>query len=141
MRVFVDTNLWLYRLDRRDPDKQQRIRIWLQRLAQDHEIVVSTQVLIELRAVLSNKFKPAFTPAQISQALDALVNFEVITTDQALIQDAHQLAVNEQLSWFDALIVEAAIRSHCRILFSEDMAHNRRLGGLIIRNPFLDPAD
>ena len=52
MRIFVDTNLWVYRLDRRDPDKSRRIAAWLRERAEIDEIVVSTQVLIELRAVL-----------------------------------------------------------------------------------------
>ncbi len=60
MRVFVDTNLWVYRLDQRDPAKAARIAIWLRELAAEHEIVVSTQVLIELRSVLSRKFQPPF---------------------------------------------------------------------------------
>ena len=46
----------------------------------------------------------------------------------------------EQLSWFDALIAEAAIRSRCSILFSEDFSHVRRIAGLQVINPFLEPA-
>lgn len=61
---------------------------------------------------------------------------EVITADTALILDAHELAYAEQLSWFDALIVEAAIRRDCRILYSEDLGHDRRFGDLVVRNPF-----
>jgi predicted nucleic acid-binding protein len=61
VRVFVDTNLWAYRLDQREPDKSQRVGAWLRALAEDHEIVVSTQVLIELRSVLTRKLKPALT--------------------------------------------------------------------------------
>ena len=62
---------------------------------------------------------------------------EVITADTALILDAHELAYAEQLSWFDAMIIEVAIRSDCRILYSEDLEHDRRFGDLVVRNPFL----
>jgi predicted nucleic acid-binding protein len=44
------------------------------------------------------------------------------------------------LSWFDALIAEAAIRSRCAILFSENFSHGRRIGGLVVINPFLEPS-
>ena len=57
MRAFVDTNLWVYRLDRREPAKGERIRRWLADLAENHDIVVSTQVLIELCAVVSKKLR------------------------------------------------------------------------------------
>ena len=55
MRLFVDTNLWVYRLDQREAQKGQFIKSWLRQLAQEHEIVISTQVLIELRAVMARK--------------------------------------------------------------------------------------
>ena len=58
MRVFIDTNLWVYRLDQREPQKGQFIKTWLRQLAQEHEIVISTQVLIELRAVMARQGQP-----------------------------------------------------------------------------------
>jgi hypothetical protein len=54
--------------------------------------------------------------------LNAIAAFEVVVTDPALVPDAHLLAEREQLAWFDALIVEAAIRNACTILCSEDFA-------------------
>jgi predicted nucleic acid-binding protein len=58
MRVFIDTNLWVYRLDRREPAKSEQIHRWLAAVIRDHEVVISTQVLIELRAVASRKLQP-----------------------------------------------------------------------------------
>lgn len=140
MRVFVDTNLWVYRLDRRDPDKSRRIAEWLRARADIDEIVVSTQVLIELRAVLGRKLTPALPHGDIRRAVEALAAFEVVHADASLVLDAHELAEMEQLSWFDALIVEAAIRSGCSVLYSEDLGHGRRFGELTIRNPLAEDA-
>jgi predicted nucleic acid-binding protein len=137
MRVFIDTNLWVYRLDKREPDKSIRISEWLREVAGEHHIVLSTQVLIELRSVLTRKLKPPLSHDDTRLALHALACFEVMTTDSALVQDAHELADAEQLSWFDALIVEAAIRSGCDILFSEDLSHGRKFGKLTVCNPFM----
>lgn len=141
MRVFVDTNLWVYRLDQREPEKSGRISTWLRELATDHDIVVSTQVLIELRAVLTRKLKPALSFADTGLALGVLAAFEVVATHANLVLDAHELAQTEQLSWFDALIVEAAIRSRCTKLFTEDMSHGRKFSGLTVCNPFLPAPD
>jgi predicted nucleic acid-binding protein len=135
MRVFVDTNLWVYRLDQRDPGKAQRVALWLRDVAESHEIVVSTQVLIELASVLTRKFTPPLAPAQVAAALDAVASFEVVVADRALVLDALGLAAAEQLSWFDALIVEAAIRSRCDVLYSEDLQHGRSFGALRVENP------
>ncbi|MFN7896932.1 MAG: hypothetical protein ACK5Q6_12430 [Cyanobacteriota bacterium] len=57
-----------------------------------------------------------------------------------LVLDAHQLAGRDQPSWFDALIAEATIRSRCSIPFSEDFSHGRRIAGLVVINPCLEPS-
>ena len=137
MRVFIDTNLWAYRLDRQDPMKSMHISSWLAEVTRNHEVVISTQVLIELRSVATRKLRPPLSDRQISALLEALSGFEVVPTDSTLVLDAHQLAINEQLSWFDALIVEAAIRSHCDVLFSEDLSQGRQMDGLTLCNPLL----
>lgn len=141
MRAFVDTNLWVYHLDRREPAKSRRVGTWLKELAREHEIVVSTQVLIELRAVVTGKLKPALSPQETGIALAALSAFEVVAADANLVLDAHELAGIEQLSWFDALIVESAIRSRCDVLYSEDLAHGRRFGTLVVRNPLAETSE
>ena len=138
MRVFVDTNLWVYRLDRRKPEKRDFIRDWLREIAEEHDIVVSTQVLIELRSVLTRKLDPPLPGSDTRAALEALSAFEVVPANSDLVLDAHELANTAQLSWFDALIAEAAIRSGCSVLYSEDLNHGQRLGDLTVHNPFQD---
>lgn len=141
MRVFIDTNIWVYRLDRREADKSRKARDWLREIAAEHEIVISTQVLIEFRAVVNRKLEPPLSFEDTRLALDILTAFEVVSTDANLVRDAHELAQAEQLSWFDALIVEAAIRSGCTRLYSEDMGHGRQFAGLTVCNPFLPAPD
>lgn len=106
-------------------------------MANEHEIVVSTQVLIELRSVLTRKFQPPLPSGDTRSALEVLAEFEVVAADAHLVLDAHELAGREQLSWFDALIVEAAIRSRCELLYSEDLSVGRQFAGLTVRNPFV----
>ena len=106
------------------------------RAAFEHEIVVSTQVLIELRAVLTRKLKPAPSSQDTRAALEALARFEVVPTNASLVLDAHELSRIERLSWFDALIVEAAIRSGCERLYSEELGQGRVFGALRVSNPF-----
>jgi len=137
VRVFIDTNLWAYWLDRREPEKSAFIRDWLRELAREHEIVVSTQVLIELRSVLTRKLKPALSWQDTRATLMALAEFDVVPANGNLVLDAHELSRAEQLSWFDALIVEAAIRSECECLFSEDLNHEQRFASLTVKNPFM----
>jgi predicted nucleic acid-binding protein len=140
VRVFIDTNLWVYPFDRREPDKATFVRRWLRDLVDGHDPVVSTQVMIELRSVLTRKLQPPLPVADVRSALEVLADFEVVAADAQLVLDAHELAQREQLAWFDALIVEAAIRSRCDVLYSEDFSHGRRFAGLTVCNPFVTPA-
>ncbi len=106
------------------------------RLAAEHEIIVSTQVMVEVRSAVIRKLTPPLSPADTRAALEALAAFEVVDADPDLVLDAHELAGRERLAWFDALILEAAIRSGCDVLYSEDFTHGRRYDGLTVQNPF-----
>ena len=139
MRAFIDTNHWAYRLDRREPAKSLRVGHWLAAVTAEHEVVISTQVLIELRSAVSRKLIPPLPDRQITALLEAMSGFEVVTTNANLVLDAHGLAIQEQLSWFDALIVEAALRSRCDVLFSEDLHHGGSIDRLQLINPLAEP--
>ena len=105
-------------------------------MAREHEIVISTQVLIELRSVLTRKLKPSLSWHETCAALEALAEFEVVPANASLVLDAHELARIRKLSWFDALIVEAAIRSGCERLYTEDLDHGQVFEQLKVNNPF-----
>lgn len=67
----------------------------------------------------------------------ALAQFEVVPAHAEMVLDAHELAASAQLAWFDVLIAEAALRSDCTILYSEDFSHGQTLGGALrVVNPF-----
>jgi predicted nucleic acid-binding protein len=54
-----------------------------------------------------------------------------------LYAEALRMQSQSGLSWFDSLIVGAAIQSRCDVLFTEDLQHGQRFGTLRIENPFL----
>ena len=137
MLVFIDTNLWVYRLDQLEPQKRQHVERWLADVVAEHEVVISTQVLIKFNSMVSRKLQPPLGPTQTHDLLEALSGFEVISTDEHLVLDADHLAITEHLSWFDALIAEAALRSSCSVLYSEDCGHGRTIQELRVINPLL----
>ena len=54
-----------------------------------------------------------------------------------LFLDALRFYDASSLSWYDAMIVAAALQGNCKVLYSEDMQHGRRFGDLVVENPFL----
>jgi len=98
--------------------------------------VISTQLLIEFRSVLSRKSDPPLSNADLRAALEALAEFDVVPANASLVLDAHELAQRVNLFWFDTLIAEAATRSGCSVIYSEDFNHGQRFGELTAHNPF-----
>jgi predicted nucleic acid-binding protein len=101
---------------------------------------LSVQVLNEFTAV--SRRKQGREWREIGEAIsDVLVLVDpplVLTLD--LHEAARALAEDQQLSFYDALIVASAIGGGCDVLYSEDMQHGRSIGGLTIVNPFLESA-
>ena len=66
----------------------------------------------------------------------------VVDTPLALTLELHAatraFAEDHRLSFYDALIIAAALEAGCDTLFTEDMQHGRKFGGLTIVNPFLE---
>lgn len=131
-RIFVDTNVFAYALDAAAGRKQVRAQQVVS--AGRHDIVVSTQVLIELYAVCTRKLGMEHDDAQ--SAVAAVSGFPVTDTDRELVLQAISLAGRAQLSIFDAAIVCAAQRSGCRTILTEDLIAGQSFGDVTIENPF-----
>jgi predicted nucleic acid-binding protein len=101
---------------------------------------LSVQVLNEFAAVSRRKQRRDWRA--IDEAIEDVLT--VVDPPLALTHDLHtaarMLAEDHVISFYDALIVASAIEAGCDTLFTEDMQHGRRIGGLAIVNPFLESA-
>ncbi|CAI8812458.1 protein of unknown function [Methylocaldum szegediense] len=61
-----------------------------------------------------------------------------IMPSPALYQRSLDLQARYGFSFYDALIVASALEFDCTRLYSEDLQHGQRIGGLTIENPFRD---
>ena len=136
-KIFWDSNLWIYFFtDSADPidvGKQNTVKSMLSALP---NLLSSTQVFNEVANVLLKKFK--FSEAdtlQILQEIDTLTTCIPLTKDLSF--KALDLKARYQLSWFDSLIVAAALDAKCNLLYTEDL-HNGLIieQTLTIKNPF-----
>jgi predicted nucleic acid-binding protein len=101
---------------------------------------LSVQVLNEFTAVARRKQRRDWR--EIAEAVADVLT--MVDPPLALTLDLHiaaqVLASDHGLSFYDALIVAAALEAGCDTLLSEDMQHGRAFGGLTILNPFLENA-
>lgn len=135
-RTFFDTNVLVYLFDADSPVKQARARQLFEQRTRSGLIVLSLQVLQEFYVTVTRKLARPLPGEEALAALEQLSALPLVTIDGGLIVRAAQLHQNASLSFWDALIVQAALEGHCKTLLSEDMQHGRRFGGLEVQNPF-----
>ena len=131
-KIFVDTNVLIYAFAIDEPDKRKKIIESLE----NSRIVVSTQVLKEFANVA---LKKGYADNKLVKTIIAdLSDFaEVVTEDLLLILESIDIREKYKYSFYDSLIIAAALKSRCQTLFSEDMQDGQAIDeSLTIKNPF-----
>lgn len=136
MVCFFDTNILVYAVDAGDPARQAQAIDCFARAVRDDSIALSTQVLQEFYSITTRKLRPPLSPREAAQQVDQLASFEVLGATAHSVRNAIGLAQEHQLAWWDALILEAALRANADVLYTEDGPHGRRFGNLTVTNPF-----
>jgi predicted nucleic acid-binding protein len=137
-RYFLDTNIFVYSLDSSDARKAQIAERMVTRAATTGQGIISYQVAQEFLNVGLRDFRGTMTVAELERYfLRILLPMMMVSSSASLFLEGLHLQRLHQLSWYDALIVVAALQGGCKILYTEDMQHGRRFGDLVVQNPFL----
>jgi predicted nucleic acid-binding protein len=134
-KVFIDSNVVIYAYSSTEKSKQQIAG----KIIRENYTVISTQVLQEISNILARKYQ--FDYASIKETLRECIysNNEVYINREQSILNACDVAERYQFSFYDSLIISAAIESHCSILYSEDLQHNQTIDNILtIINPFIN---
>jgi predicted nucleic acid-binding protein len=134
MRTFFDTNVLVYLFDGRAPRKQQVAEQLVAAHMRNGTLVISTQVLLELYAVLTRKRGLDATYAR--SIIEPFAAEEVVPATADLVTRALELSASHRLSHWDAMIVRAAQAAECATLLSEDLQAGARFGSLVVLDPF-----
>lgn len=136
-KVFLDTNVLIYTVDKKDPVKHEESRQWVKRISVEHIPVISTQVLQEFYYAATSKLK--IDKIVSKNVVHSYRNMEIVAADLTLIEQAIDISVLFQLSFWDALIVAAAEQANCAFLVTEDLSDGQRIRGIRVVNPFHNP--
>ncbi len=138
VRFFLDTNIIVYAFTKSFPEKERVARGLIADGASTKQAVISFQVVQEFINVVLRGFRLAIARADLeSFVVTALFPMMAVSSSPVLILEALKLQAAHQLTWYDSLIIAAAIQSDCKVLYSEDLQHGRRFGDLVVENPFL----
>jgi len=135
-KIFLDTNILVYSLDKKEDEKHHKARAILKDLVEHHQPVLSTQVIKEFYVVSTKKLK--VDPLIVKNIIHNFQHMEIVNNDIALIEQAIDISLLFQLSFWDSLIVAAAEKANCELIYSEDLNHGQSYRGVLVQNPFME---
>ena len=137
-RFFLDTNIFAYAFDAKAPAKARRASQLIRRAADTGKGIVSYQVVQEFFNVAFRRFAQPMSAAEAEQYLITVFRpLLAIHSSSVLYVEALRIAGEYLLSWYDCLIVAAALQGECSVLYSEDLQHGQKIDNLRIENPFI----
>ena len=131
-KAFLDANIIIYAFSSNDPRRDKA-----EALLHAGDII-SVQVLNEFVNVSRRKIHRDWDEIQ-----DALTILRaLLDPPQPLTIDTHEVAIGVAreygFGFYDALVVAAALRAGCPMLYSEDLHAGQVIERLTIHNPFVD---
>ena len=135
---FLDTNVFIYLFDETDPDKRRRAEFLVHRSLEDGSGCISYQVVQETLNVVTRKLGARPQSARLLLD-DVLAPLWQVNPTRALYARGLHVRAQYGFSFYDSLIVAAALEAGCTRLYSEDLQHGQRMERLTIHNPFANP--
>lgn len=137
-KVFVNTNLLVYAYDIDAGRKRQTAQTILLDLRQQRSGALSMQVLQEFYNTVTRKLASPL-PRDKARLIVDRFSFWCVETTPAEIRRAFEIEDEARISFWDALIVAAAIRGGATRILSEDLNAGQVIAGIQIENPFALP--
>jgi predicted nucleic acid-binding protein len=135
-RYFVDTNILMYAHDATAGEKHARAKALVEELWRDRTGVVSTQVLQELAVSLRRNVRRPVDSRATREIIADYLTWQVVVNGGESILEALELEARYQISFWDALIVQATQASGATLLYSENLSHGQTYGTVRVHNPF-----
>jgi len=137
-RFFLDTNIFVYSFDQSAAVKARKAAQLIRKALTTRKGIVSYQVVQEFYNLALRRFSQPMRQGDAEQYLATVFRPLLgVHSSPALYAEALQLQAHSGLSWYDALIVAAAVQARCDFLLTEDLQHGQRFGNLRVANPFL----
>ena len=137
-KIFIDTNIIIYAYDVSAVGKHQIASHILSDLWNSGLGVLSTQVLQEFFVNIVQKIQKPIDKKLAKEIVRDFLRWQVVVNNGDSILDAIDIYDKYRYSFWDSMIIEAAIKGGAVFLMSEDLQHGQVISGVTIRNPFKD---
>jgi predicted nucleic acid-binding protein len=133
-KSFVDTNILFYAQDRQAGSKHERAKRLVHELWASGTGALSTQVLQEF-CVNARRKNSDLPMDELRRLIDAFLSWEIVVNTGESVLRALETEARYKISFWDALIVDAAQRCGAEILYSEDLNDGQTYGSVRVVNP------
>jgi predicted nucleic acid-binding protein len=135
-KIFIDTNILIYAYDLSAADKHAIAKEVVRDIWNERRGVLSTQVLQEFSVAVTSKIARPINFETVKIIISDFLLWDVVVNNGHSILEALNIQAKHKLSFWDALIVQAAIKGGAGILLTEDLSDGRVIEGVRIKNPF-----
>jgi predicted nucleic acid-binding protein len=134
-KIFIDTNIFVYTIDKHNREKQKIARETVKSIVENEIAVISTQVLQEFYTICTRKLHIA--PLTVKGYVHTYnENLEVVQNSSEIIERGIDISILSQISFWDALLIAAAEYSKSAEILTEDLNEGQIINGITIKNPF-----
>lgn len=134
---FFDSNVLVYYFVDADSHKSEIAERLVQSAIVTRNALISYQVVQETINVICKKFVSEVTTEMLSEMINyTLEPLWEINPSPEIYQHALRLHARYKYSYYDSLMIAAALEAGCETLYSEDMQDGQTIEQLTIRNPF-----
>jgi len=134
VRSFFDTNVLVYLDDASSPLKQRQAYELFDKHLRDRSGYISLQVLQEYFVTATRKLRVA--PDVARRKVELYAALHVVTPSLEDILASIDIHLVKRVNFWDGLILRAAQKAGCKVLYSEDMRSGSMLDGVRVVNPF-----
>jgi predicted nucleic acid-binding protein len=134
-KYFVDTNILIYAHDLEAGLKHERALKLIEHLWTTGQGALSTQVLQELCVNLRRRVARPLPSDELAKLIEDYLSWEVVVNTPQAIVAALGIEARYKVSYWDALILHAAESCGAEVLYSGDLSHGQRYGGVEVVDP------
>jgi len=138
VKYFLDTNILVYSFSKKDTTKRKKAVALIDEAFSKNRGCISFQVIQEFFNVALIKFAVPMSYKDCQNFLrTALEPLCEVHSTVMLYYQTLDIADRWRFSFYDSMIVAAALQAGCDILYSEDLPHGQKIQDLKIINPFI----
>ena len=135
-KVFLDTNIIIYAYDLTAGEKHKIAKKIVLDLWNSGLGIISTQVLQEFFVIATQKIPKPLDIKIAKEIMRDLLKWNVVANDGESILEAVNILLRYHYSFWDSMIIEAAVKSGAGMLLTEDLSDGQIISGVTIKNPF-----